>query len=177
LQPIAEPALQPFYLVESHVCPSSGDGFKSELKENDSFQTEFVGASIQQCQEWALEKQSQVNFIEQSVIAIADARSTRDDTLSMQYYSPEIEPPPLEDGEFEFGEFGILPRERNMWYDWRVDYKHASAVLADLEYGPIDSVYPTYFGRKEELTDEHGIFNMIKAACYVCGEDPDAPQP
>ena len=132
-----------FYLVESHVCPSDYEGFKLELKDDETFETDFIGASEQDCQKWALEKQFQVNFIEQDIIAIADARSVRDDTLSIQYYARELDHP---EPALEFGEFGVLPRERNTWYDFRIDYKGAAWVYIDLINGPIDSVYPAYFG-------------------------------
>jgi hypothetical protein len=140
-----------------------------ELKDDETFETDFIGASEQDCQKWALEKQFQVNFIEQDIIAIADARSARDDTFSIQYYA---HPEPA----LEFGGFGVLPRERNTWYDFRIDYKGAAWVYIDLTNGPIDSVYPAYFGRKEELTDERGVFNAAKAGRLVGGEDPDTPQ-
>jgi hypothetical protein len=167
------PPTRIFYLVESHVCPSNGDGFKLELKDDETFETDFIGASEQDCQKWAQEKQFQVNFIEQDIIAIADARSARDDTLLMQYYARELDSP---EGPLEFEEFGVLPREHNTWYDFRIDYKGAATVYVDLTHGPIDTVYPTYFGRKEELTDERGAFNVAKARRLVRGEDPDTPQ-
>lgn len=144
-----------------------------ELKHDETFETDFIGASEQDCQKWALEKQFQVNFIEQEIIAIADARSARDDTLLMQFYARELGHP---EGPLEFPEFGVLPREHNTWYDFRIDYKGAAWVHAHLNFGPIDTVYPTYFGRKEELTDERGVFNVAKAKRLVRGEDPDTPQ-
>jgi hypothetical protein len=163
-----------FYLVKSHICPSDYEGFKTELKYDETFETDFIGASEQDCQKWALEKQFQVNFIEQDTIAIADARSARDDTLLIQSYARELDPP---EPALEFGEFGVLPREHNTWYDFRIDYKGADWVVIHLtKNGPLDSIYPTYFGRKEELTDERGIFNVAKAKRLVRGEDPDTPQ-
>jgi hypothetical protein len=163
-----------FYLVESHVCPSNYEGFKLELKDDETFETDFIGASEQDCQKWALEKQFQVNFIEQDIIAIVDARSARDDTLLIQYYARELDPLDPPEPALEFGEFGVLPR--NTWYDFRIDYKGADWVHIHLMYGPIDSVYPTYFGRKEELTDERGVFNVAKAEHLVRGEDLDTLQ-
>lgn len=165
-----------FYLVESHADPSSDESFKRALKDNETFETGFIGASEQECQNWALEKQFQVNFIEQDFIAIADERSAKDDTLLIQYYARELpELDPEEDG-MPFGELGILPRERNTWHDFRIDYKRAGEVYVSLLYGYPGSVYPVYFGRKEELTDEHGVFDVAKAERLVGGEDPDSPQ-
>lgn len=162
-----------FYLVESHVCPSDREGFKTELKDDETFETDFIGASEQDCQKWALEKQFQVKFIEQEIIAIADARSARDDTLLIKFYARELDSP---EGPLEFGEFGVLPREHNTWYDFRIDYKGAASVYIDLTNGPRDWDYPTYFGRKEELTDERGVFNVAKVNRLARGEDPDTPQ-
>jgi hypothetical protein len=46
----------------------------------------------QECQNLALEHQFQHNFIEQDIIAIADTHSATDNTLSMQFYSRELDP-------------------------------------------------------------------------------------
>jgi hypothetical protein len=78
--------------------------------------------------------------------------------------------------DIDFPGFGILPPKRNTWYDFGINYKRAPLVLIHLCYGPIDSVYPTYFGRKEELTDEHGVFDVAKVDRLVQGKDPDTPQ-
>jgi len=53
-----------FYLVELRTCPTSREGFKEQLAENEAFETEFIGASPQDCQKWALEKQVQTPSIE-----------------------------------------------------------------------------------------------------------------
>ena len=152
-------------LVESRTCPNSRQGFRSELKDGETFKTKFIGASEQDCQNWALEKQFQVDFIEQDFIVIADARSAKDGTVLVQIYMRELDAP------IEFGEFGILPRERNIWYVFRVDHKDAVEVFISLRYGPIDSAYPTYFGRTAELTDERGIFDVTKATWYIQGKN------
>ena len=166
--------LRIFYLVESHVCPSDREGFKTELKDDETFETDFIGASEQDCQKWVLEKSFQVNFIDQDILAIADARSARDDTLLIQYYAREMDPP---EPFLEFPEFGILPRENNIWYDFRIDYKGAASVYIDLTMcEPMETIYPTYFGLKEELTDERGVFNVTKARRFVIGEDPVTPE-
>ncbi|KAF4631517.1 hypothetical protein G7Y89_g6618 [Cudoniella acicularis] len=153
-----------FYLVETHTCPSRSKEFKQELEDDETFETEFIGASEQDCQKWALEKQYQVNFIEQNIIAIADARSARDSTISIQSYNDGT---PL-----EFGRYGVLPREHDTWYDFRIDHKKATEVFISLQEGDQEIVYPVYFGHKEELTDEHGVFDVDKAERFVEGEDP-----
>ena len=166
-----------FYLVESRVCPSTPEGFKNELRDDETFETDFIGASEQDCQSWALEQQSRVNFIEHDIIAIADARGARDGTLLMQWYAAELEPLPEDAGDpgpaFNFPKFGVLPKESNLWYDFRVDYTESVDVIVCLNYVSPDGVYPVYFGLKEELTDERGVFDVVRARRLVRGEDPD----
>lgn len=45
-------------------------------------------------------------------------------------------------------------------------------------FGPLDTILPTYlptyYGHKEELTDENGIFDVEKAGRLVGGEEVDA---
>ena len=144
-----------FYLVESYNGPSDGQKFKQVLAENEGFETDFIGASEQDCRKWALKRQSEDIWVEKDIIAIADKQSASDDTLSIQYYnsSPGIELQPD----------GLLPREQDKWYDYRVIYKEAFTVYAALTNGSPGIVYPIYFGRKDELTDERGIFNIAKA--------------
>ena len=144
-----------FYLVESYKGPSDGQKFKQVLADDETFETDFIGASAQDCRKWAVEKQYQNKMIEKDIIAIADEQSTRDDTLSIQFYSrgPGIE---LEG-------HGILPQAQKKWYDFRVIYKEADTVYIALLFGAPDIVYPVYFERKDELTDERGIFNIARA--------------
>lgn len=40
-------------------------------------------------------------------------------------------------------------------------------VPVALLYGSQETVLRTYFGRREELTDEHGVFDVAKARYYV----------
>jgi hypothetical protein len=159
-----------FYLVKSHICPDDGEGFKVELRDDESFQTEFIGATEQECQNWALEHQFQNLHIEQDIVVIADARSATDNTMLMQYYSRELEDLGPNEPDLEFGEYGLLPRERSTWYDFRIDYQEAFEVWSSLMFGPPDGVYPVYFGLKEDLTDERGVFNVTEATRLVRGE-------
>lgn len=108
-----------------------------------------------------LEKQDEAMFIEPNIIAIADARTARDGTILMQWYSgPYAEPPP----------------KSNTWYDFRVDPEGAAKVIASLNFGDPDVIYPTYFGRTEELTDEDGVFNVAKAERMLPGGDTVTPE-
>ncbi|KAF2272144.1 uncharacterized protein EI97DRAFT_386432 [Westerdykella ornata] len=154
------------YLVQSHNLPKDKSGFKTDLKEGEDFETEFIGTSLQNCQKWTLEKQFQVNFIQQNFPAIADERTSRDGTILMQCYKKDLG----EDGELEFPPYGILPKERDTWYDFRIDPKGSFRLTAALFATEPDVIYPTDFGRKEELTDEYGVFNII-AANRAVGRD------
>lgn len=158
-----------FYLIESRAGPSNDDKrFRQELKDNEPFETDFIGASLQDCQIWALEQQRQHNFIEQDIIVIVDARSVRDGTVLASHFHPKMDEP------LEFGRYGQLPREGDTWYDYRIDYQRVKDVSAALGFGPIDAVYPLYFGLKEELTDERGVFGVAKAERIIMGEEDRA---
>lgn len=131
------------------------------LADHESFETDFIGASGQDCRAWALEKQFQINMIEQDIIAVADKRSASDDTLSIQYYN--------RGKGLEFGNLGILPQEEDKWYDFRIVYKDSFQVYSSLLFVTFDASYPVYFGHKNELTDEHGIFDVAKATELCTG--------
>lgn len=143
-------------LVESHADPSSWESFKLELKDDDTFETDFISASEQDWKKWALEMQSKHLFIEQNIIAIADARSASDGTLLMQHYVGE-------ESCFPIGRYGVLPREHDVWFDYKINYNGAAEVIIALTNGPYNSVYPIYYGNKKELTNELGIFDVTKA--------------
>ncbi|KAJ5195303.1 uncharacterized protein N7498_008741 [Penicillium cinerascens] len=147
--------------------PSHLDGLKQELQEDEPFESAFINASEEQCKSWALEKQYEVNFIEQNIIGIADARTARDGTILMSRYKTDV---PSEDFP-EWG--GPLPPQINTWYNWRIKPDGAPEVYISLVYGPPESVLPTYFARKEELTNEKGVFDTDKAGSYVMGKYPE----
>ncbi|KAF2095296.1 hypothetical protein NA57DRAFT_79785 [Rhizodiscina lignyota] len=168
-KPFARKALSTGYfnLAESRVCPTKRTG----LKDDEPLETEFIGASKEECQQFSLEKARppQVNFIEYDIIAVVDARSAKDDTLLLQYYAQQLDPP-YED-PIEYEKFGPLPPKLNVWYDFRIDYKDAFTVIASLTEGPFETMHPTYFGLKDELTDERGIFNVAEAEFLLSGGD------
>ena len=105
----------PLYdLVESNVCPDRREGVKIELQDGEPFHSDFIGASKEQCKNWALEKwyQAKVKFIEPNVIAIADERSARDGFLLMSFYYPEVS---QEEPTFEFDGWGPpLPQGQHL---------------------------------------------------------------
>ena len=87
-----------FFLVESKTMPSHLDGLKKVLQENEPFESAFINASEEQCKSWALEKQFEVNFIEQNIIGIADARTAGDGTMLMSRYKTDVPPEDFPNG-------------------------------------------------------------------------------
>jgi len=167
-----------FYLVESRVCPTSREGFKETLQDGEVFETDFIGASEEDCQRWERENTPQVNFIAKGLIAIIDARSVKDGTILIQSYQEESLHSEEDETKLDIGfpAFGILPpRDKaNTWWSYRVKFEDAFAVLLDLgEFGILEAELP-YYGYKDRLTDEHGVFNVAKAQRITFGEEPEA---
>ncbi|KAI2615877.1 hypothetical protein GGR54DRAFT_253567 [Hypoxylon sp. NC1633] len=163
--------IYPFFLVQTrdvrvHEDPRDSSMFKFELKDGETFESEFISASEEDCQTWALQQMERFNFIEKSIIAILDKRSVTDESLLVKYYrrGPGFEFPGID---------GLLPPEEDKWYAFRVPYQKASKLHADLMYTAPDVTYPTYFGRKEELTDENGVFDVDRAVRLSIGEEAD----
>jgi hypothetical protein len=48
-------------------------------------------------------------------------------------------------------------------------YGHANQVVAHLNYVEPDVIYSTYFGLKDEITDEDGVFDPVKARHMMLG--------
>ena len=143
--------------MESRNGVSDGHRLKEVLAENESFETDFIGASEQDCREWALEKQFLVNWIEQDIIAIADKRSASDGTLSIQNYTWETLPD-LDDPKI----LEPIPREEYKWFNFRVHYTEAFRAYASLSHTAQGIVRPTFFDRKDEFTDEQGVFSVAQ---------------
>lgn len=147
-----------FYLVGSNVLPPNRSELKTSFQEGETFETDFIGASLEDCQAWAQEAQSQVYFIEYDLIAVLDARSAQDKTVLMSHY---VQPDP---GTPErFPPFGALPRKTDTWYNYRVEFSYAPILDVQFNYCPPECWYPAYFGRKEDFTDERGVFNVAEA--------------
>ncbi|KAF1936513.1 hypothetical protein EJ02DRAFT_470390 [Clathrospora elynae] len=137
-------------------------GLKSELAGDEAFETAFVGASEEDCQNLTLKRQDTAMFIEPNIIGIADARTARDDYILMQWYR---------EGEGEHcPPYGVLPPKPNTWWDFRIHPEQADRVIAGLHFVESDVSCPRYFGRKEELTDENGVLDAAKADRMVNGD-------
>lgn len=156
-----------FYLVESRTCPDTAEGFKIELQDDETFETDFIGASVQDCQNWAQQHQSQHNFIEQDIIAIADARSATDNTIVAEFYNRQPDPSELDPMDLieEEGMDDLTPRELdNTWVEWRIELKDFDKFFIHVYplYCVFEATYPIYFWRKEEFTGANGVFNVTE---------------
>jgi hypothetical protein len=163
------------YLIESHTCPTAPDNLKSVLEPDETFQSDFIGASEEDCQQWTREMAPKVNFIVPDVLVIADARGAEDDTVLVQSYQAETTGTD-EDLEPTFPPFGILPPpdKANTWWSFRVKRTDALQAMLDLgEFGIPETVL-AYYGYKERLTDEQGVFDVARASRITLGEDPEA---
>ncbi|KAI1772035.1 hypothetical protein F4818DRAFT_185775 [Hypoxylon cercidicola] len=147
-----------FDLVESREIPGEGERFKRTLEEGATFRTDFIGASVEECETWTQELWQRTNLGEGFMIAIADKRTASDHTISLLYYNDNSD-----DMEFEEFEGGKLPAKNDTWYEFRIKYKDSFPIFAALSETEPDVVYPTYFGRKDECTDKDGIFDVEKA--------------
>jgi hypothetical protein len=152
-----------FFIVELRAPLSDPISLEKITTDTENFQTEFIGASHQDCQNWALQNQFRHSSIVQDLIAGIDACSASDDTILLYSY-PRV--------PIEFRNWGVLPKEHNIWYDYRIKYMNVKWTLTQLQhFGPMDTIFPTYFERKAELTDDQGIFNAERALSLVRGED------
>ncbi|KAL9116131.1 MAG: hypothetical protein Q9227_000500 [Pyrenula ochraceoflavens] len=155
-----------FYLVESRNGPIDDEQrLRQELGPDETFQTDFVGASVEDCQKWALQQQEQHLFIERDLIAVVDARSAKDHTILTSFFNAAVDEP------LDFGRYGFLPEKGDTWYDFRTNYKLAVELETQLSYGAVDGVYPVCFGLKQELTDKHGVFDAERALSLIEGAE------
>jgi hypothetical protein len=142
-----------FSLVESKECPSERSGLKTKLADGEDFDTAF--SSVTDCQNFILENQDTAMFIEPNIAGIADARTAKDGTILMTWYRES-------EGE-NCRPYGVLPPKADSWWDFRIRPEQAHIVLAYLSFVASDVSFPLYFARKEEFTDENGVFDAVKA--------------
>lgn len=146
----ASQGIYKFFLVEDHVTEAPEDPrdsasmFRSELNTEESFETEFINASEEDCQDWAVQRMARFQFIEQDIIAILDKESVAHESVAHE---------------------SVLVKYH---------YQHLHELHSALLNMAPDVVYPIYFGRKEELTDENGIFDVeraMKLSTDPCDDD------
>lgn len=108
---------------------------------------------MEDCGSWALKQQDINSSIEKDVIAIIDNQSIKDQTIIMALYTRQ-----------GIQNFLRQDQEINTWYGFRVPLSKSRDIITLIPiYGNPWELYGVYFWRKEELTDEHGIFDIDKA--------------
>lgn len=100
-------------LVERRANATNGTHLRRSLGDEEKLGTEFVGASKQDCQSWALQRQAHDKALIGGLIAVVDERSLEDDTVLMMDYNPP-------DNGIPFGRYGVLPKNPRQWADFRV---------------------------------------------------------
>lgn len=158
----------PFALVQSRQPPVKAEAFKEKLGTEEVFDTDFVGASVEECRTWARRYQDQFgSAIERDLFFIMDERSAKDQTLSLQYYNrgegipnryeglhPEEGGPPYREDE-------LLPQKAGTWYTFRIRPKDFNQATADLlMLTASDAGLEYWFARAAGFTTEDGIFDV-----------------
>lgn len=115
-----------------------------------------------------LENQGKIKSFERNIFVLVDKRSTEDDTILLQYWEEDSDPPfsPL-----EYPDFGVLPPKYDVWYDYRIDFRGFRDMMVGLMFLPLEMRFPVYYGCKAELTDEKGVFDYARANRLCVGED------
>lgn len=163
-QRVLNPPERTYWIVESSNGPSKDHHCRRTATEDDPIKSDFIGASVRDCQQWALEKQYQDKAVNQNIFVIADERTCDDDTVLVEVYH---------ENHWDFGGSEKLPRETHKWYEFRVHYQEVFTVQVALKSDlPPDISYPIYHGRKEELTNEHGVFDVSQAEQLLKGGHP-----
>lgn len=165
-----------YHLVKSYDLPEPDTNRRilpSMTQVGEDFHSDFNGASRQFCRDWMLENQKKYNFFEKNIFVIVDGRSTTDDTITVQYWK-EGNHPPL--SPLEFPGFGILPPKYDAWYEYRIDFRGFQDTMVGLQFLPPDISYPVYYGRKADLTDENGVFDVARAKRMRLGEERATPE-
>ncbi|KAF2716566.1 hypothetical protein K431DRAFT_298562 [Polychaeton citri CBS 116435] len=139
-------------LMSEVQSPLDGEEHKTQLKNNEPFDSDFIGAAPEDCQKWLFGRQSHDRSVDQNLVAVVDARG----------YEP-----------LEFGRYGALPAAANVRYDFRINYCQAGNILAALQHVAPDVTYPTYCGNKDKFMDEHGVFDVCEADRFCMAEAPD----
>ncbi|GLI75394.1 hypothetical protein PoHVEF18_003648 [Penicillium ochrochloron] len=160
-----------YFLVESRDCPDSVEQFKSGLQDGEPFESDFINASKEECQNWALDKWRQpakYNFMGQEIIAMADARTAQDGTLLLSYYyncPPDVFPVEVDE------QGGPLPPKNQTWYDFRVQHTDSLEFQGSLLETEPDVAYPLFFDYPEKFTNEAGVFEIMKVDKFLADEE------
>ncbi|KAI1820736.1 hypothetical protein F4861DRAFT_522017 [Xylaria intraflava] len=146
----------PYALAESRQGFSPDQPFRDSLQDNETFETDFIGASVNECGAWLLEQQTRSNMLDQNIMVVVDARSAKDQTVTLWVY-------PIHDAPFLRRD-----QEANVWHPFRIHYSKVFKLAVDFtDVGSPDETYGVLFRRKEELTGEDGLFDLDRATELV----------
>lgn len=172
-------AVPVFWIVQGRSCPDEENAFKAAMKEElqagEPFESEFIGASEDECIKWLADLGYHCT-LDSSIFGIADAQSAEDETVLMKCFVQAL--PPLTKEEIDAGvpngwyfpKFGRLPPRDDVWYEWRIHYKYAFNFYAAMTTTAPDAVYPYIYGMKEDFTDERGVFDIEHAHTHFLSE-------
>ncbi|KAI1173269.1 hypothetical protein F4777DRAFT_581166 [Nemania sp. FL0916] len=149
-------ALAETCLVETTEVSGRNSVFTDNVKDGIVLDNEFLGASEDECQTWALEQMDRFSFLDRDFIVILDERSAAEGTVLVKYFHD------FPSFELEWAN-GPLPPRRYEWYPFRIAYHEIPEVHHDLLFAPPLDTYPVYFELSQYFTDENGIFNVQQA--------------
>lgn len=152
-----------FAYIAARGSPDNEAGLTTEILPGASVSSDFINAPEEDCQQWSLDEAQKCRSLDRGVLAIADARTAIDGTISFQINLLEM--------QVEFPRYGLLPQHPYAWHHYRIDTRHAPVAYAALLFTEPDVTYPVYFGRKEEFTDEQGVFDTTRAARAIDKKD------
>ncbi|KAI0101369.1 hypothetical protein GGR51DRAFT_530498 [Nemania sp. FL0031] len=142
-----------YALAESRHGPTPEQAFRDSLQENETFERDFIGASVDECGAWTLDQANKRNTLHHNIMVVLDARSAEDQTVTLWFYPFEPEAP-------------FLGRDQkpNTWYPFRVRYSNVGRLAVQFtDTGNPSETYSVLFRRKGELTCDNGIFDLDRA--------------
>ena len=151
----------PFYIASSKASPKARTDY-TKKPSSPSFPSSF--ASTAECKDWLLHNQYSVNFINQNIMFVADARSAKDETLlAYTYCERTMRLGPNHEW--------VLPPKAKTWYEWRIRYQDALMFQVHMQEGELNETWSLFYLRAEEIMDEDGVVDMEKATKIVSGEE------
>ncbi|KAK7931216.1 hypothetical protein PG985_001928 [Apiospora marii] len=157
---------QPYYLAETRQGPSEGgQPFREHLAAGEPFANDFLGASVEECGAFELAQQDKDDLTEDCRMVLLDARSARDKTVLVCYYVRPV---------YAF----MMRRDQKgeAWYTFRVPYTRVAKLCSYFPpVGDADETWGAIFHRKEELTDEQGVFDVERASELCVQGEGDVP--
>ena len=137
--------------------------FRREIHDGEDFETDFIGASVEDCQSWEQQRNWDRSLYTGN-IAILDDQSAVDKTVLLRHFA--------RDEQYNFGSLGYLPPHKNTWYSFRLDPQGIDNIIADLEFPDPDITFPVLFGITERLT-RNGVFDYEEARRLMIEDDAE----